>query len=114
MAALVMVLLVLGANLFVVPKFRKIFEDFDVALPMGTQLVVGMSNVVVSLGFWVAPLVLLGFAALVAWIWFLDWRSALAAAGLLIVLMLAYGVAGYVSMWLPLVSLMGTARGGSP
>lgn len=46
--------------LFVVPKITELFVGSDQALPIPTQIVIGMSNAVVNF-WWVLPIVIIGF-----------------------------------------------------
>jgi len=41
---------------FIIPKFKKIFDDFGMKLPWATQMLIGISNWVVDYGWWVVPL----------------------------------------------------------
>ena len=54
---------VIGLMSFVVPKIVKVFEQSEQALPLITQVVMGMSNVIVS-WWWLILLVLVGLAFL--------------------------------------------------
>jgi type II secretory pathway component PulF len=59
------ILAVIGMLLFIVPVFEQMFADFDSELPLPTQLLVALSDVMV----WVAPVLLV--ATIVGGIW---WR----------------------------------------
>jgi type IV pilus assembly protein PilC len=59
------ILAVIGMLLFIVPVFEQMFADFDSQLPLPTQLLVTLSDVMV----WVAPVLLM--AAIVGGVW---WR----------------------------------------
>jgi type IV pilus assembly protein PilC len=45
---------------YIIPKFKKIFEDFGMPLPQITQLLLDLSDFAVDY-FWVAPLVVIGW-----------------------------------------------------
>lgn len=53
---------------FIIPKFKKIFEDFGTELPQLTQWVIKVSDEVVR---W-SPLIVVGGLALTGWV---EWRS---------------------------------------
>jgi type II secretory pathway component PulF len=112
--AFLLVLLVLAANVLFVPKFKNIFEDFGTTLPSPTILLIGTSDFFVSLGYLALPLVLLAFIVLLAWIWKVDWRSGLTTAILLALLMLAYGIAMILALFLPIASLVSSAGAAGP
>jgi len=77
------VLILSGVIMFVmlriVPVFQKMFEEFDLELPVMTKLVINVSNLVVHHGLWLAaPLALVLTAlALAAFVWgglfFIGW-----------------------------------------
>jgi len=46
--------------IYIIPKFKKIFEDFDMKLPQITQILLDVSDFAVDY-FWVAPLVVIGW-----------------------------------------------------
>ena len=109
--ALVLLLLLLGTNLYIVPRFEKIFDDFNTELPGPTIVVVNISHFIVSYWFLVVPLIGLFFAGLIVWIWSVDWRSGLVAAFLLILAMLICYAGLVLTLFMPLVQLIKSARG---
>jgi type IV pilus assembly protein PilC len=46
--------------IYIIPKFKKIFEDFEMKLPQITQILLDVSDFAVDY-FWVAPLVVIGW-----------------------------------------------------
>jgi type IV pilus assembly protein PilC len=46
--------------IYIIPKFKQIFEDFDMKLPQITQILLDISDFAVDY-FWVAPLVVIGW-----------------------------------------------------
>ncbi len=63
-------MIVTGIMIFVVPKFRVIFNDFKTSLPLPTEILLGISDWVVDDYGWaqliVAPMVLMGIYKLIA------------------------------------------------
>jgi len=109
--ALVLLLIVLGVILFTVPRFEKIFADFGTELPGPTMVVIHISHFCVSYWFLVVPLIMLLFAGLIVWIWLANWRSGL-VAGILLILALLMCFAGLViTLFMPLVKLIQSAKG---
>ena len=110
--ALALLLLTLGTNLYIVPRFKEIFNDFGTTLPGPTMLVLHISHFCVSYWFLVVPLIILLFAGLIVWIWLADWRSGLVASIVLIIVLLIYLVSLIVRLFLPLFDLIKFSRGG--
>ncbi|MBN2584952.1 MAG: hypothetical protein JXL80_17950 [Planctomycetes bacterium] len=108
-AAFLLTFAMVGVNAFLVPKYRKIFEDFDTSLPKSTELIISLSNFTVAYGVFVVVLIVLLLIALIAWIWCLDWRSGLAASILLAIFMVFYGACTVLFIYLPIVSLIRSA-----
>lgn len=63
-----MIVAISVVNIFVIPQFSKMFEKFDVALPLVTRFLIGMSNLFVN--YWLHMLVVLiiGVVALVRYL----------------------------------------------
>jgi type II secretory pathway component PulF len=59
-------LVVTGLVIFVLPRFQKIFQDFDVPLPAMTQLLVAFSDIVRHFAWIWGPIALAGIAGLIA------------------------------------------------
>jgi type II secretory pathway component PulF len=62
------VLAVVGALVWIIPQFQKVFDSLGVALPLPTRILIAMSNGLVQYGW----LMLAALAALV--LWFRKWR----------------------------------------
>jgi len=45
-----MVVAITVVNVLVIPEFSKLFEKFDVQLPLVTKILIGTSNIFVSYG----------------------------------------------------------------
>jgi hypothetical protein len=104
-------LLLVGGLVVVVPRFTKIFADFQMKLPFATDLLITISELMVQFIFLV-PFALIGLLFVdglvlvhlrrqertrgLAWLWFVL---------LLILMMLAIGGA-VVAMFMPLIELM--------
>jgi len=110
--ALVLLLTILGTALCIVPRFKKMFADFDAQLPGPTMITLQISDFLVSYGFLVVPLIVLLFAGLIVWIWLADWRSGL-VAGILLILAVLICYAGLVlTLFMPLAKMIQSTRGG--
>ncbi len=57
------ILIMAGLMIFVVPTFQEMFDDLGIPLPMPTQILLGLSNFLVSF-FWVIPIGLVLFVVL--------------------------------------------------
>jgi hypothetical protein len=87
--------------LLVVPKFKKIFEDFQMKLPLATETLITLSDIALGLWFFLPlPLMLLlaldgaivyalrrrSSTAILAWLWSALWlMAAMAAMGVVVV-----------------------------
>lgn len=110
--ALVLLLLTLSTSVWLIPRFEKIFDDFATEVPGPTMVVIHISHFCVSYWFLVVPLIGLLFAGLIVWIWRVDWRSGL-VAGILLILAMPICSSGLVlALFMPLVALIKSARGG--
>ena len=63
------VLAVIGALVWIIPKFQKVFDSLGASLPLPTQILIGMSNFTVHYG-WT-----LLIAAVLFFFWFRKWRK---------------------------------------
>ena len=111
--ALALLLIILGATAYFVPRFKKIFDDFGTQLPGPTMVVVNISDFLVSYWFLVVPLIMLLFAGLIVWIWRVDWRSGLVAGMLLILALLMCFPGLVITLVMPLVKLIQSAKSGT-
>ena len=60
---------VIGALVWIIPKFKKVFASLGASLPLPTQILIGMSNALVNYGWLMALLLGLG-----VW-WFCKWKK---------------------------------------
>ena len=63
------VLAMIGALVWIIPQFQKVFDSMGASLPLPTQILIGMSNALIHYGWMMA----IG-AALLA-LWFNKWRK---------------------------------------
>jgi type IV pilus assembly protein PilC len=59
--------MVMFLTVYVVPKMSTLFEGFNRALPVPTQIVIGVSHFVSENFYWLAPTVIVGAVALYLW-----------------------------------------------
>ena len=59
---------VIGALVWIIPQFQKVFDSMGASLPLPTQILIGMSDAVIHYGWLMA----IGVAAIVAW--FRHWK----------------------------------------
>ena len=60
---------VIGALVWIIPKFQKVFDSMGASLPLPTRILIGMSHAVIDYGWLMA----LGFVAVV--LWFRRWKD---------------------------------------
>ena len=60
---------IIGALVWIIPKFQKVFDSMGASLPLPTQILIGMSNGLIEYGWLMA----IAFVALV--IWFRRWKT---------------------------------------
>ena len=63
------VLAVIGALVWIIPQFQKVFESMGAALPLPTRILIGMSDALINYG-WIMAACLVVFA-----LWFNKWRK---------------------------------------
>ena len=63
------VLAVIGALVWIIPQFQKVFDSMGASLPLPTQILIGMSDFVINYG-WLMALGAVGFA-----LWFRKWKT---------------------------------------
>ena len=63
------VLAVIGALVWIIPQFQKVFDSMGASLPLPTLMLIGMSNFVIKYGW----LLLIG--AVLAVMWFVKWKK---------------------------------------
>lgn len=63
------VLAVIGALVWIIPQFQKVFDSMGASLPLPTQILIGMSNGLIHYGWLMAIVVAL------AVIWFRKWKK---------------------------------------
>ena len=63
------VLAVIGALVWIIPQFQKVFDSMGASLPLPTQILIGMSDFVINYG-WLLALAVAGIA-----LWFRKWRK---------------------------------------
>lgn len=93
-------------TVFVVPKFKAMFEDFGSKLPLPTQIMIEMSDLIRE--FWFLAIPLLGTAIVLAWFvtWKVNWRGGLAIAVVGGLLSLAYISLSGIMLFTPLVQVI--------
>ena len=60
---------VIGALVWIIPQFEKVFTSMGASLPLPTQMLIGMSNFMVNYGWTLAV------AAVLLFLWFRKWRK---------------------------------------
>ena len=60
---------VIGALVWIIPKFQKVFDSMGASLPLPTRILIGMSHAVIDYG-WLMAICLVVFA-----LWFRRWKS---------------------------------------
>ena len=60
---------IVGALVWIIPKFQKVFDSMGASLPLPTQILIGMSNGLIEYGW------LMAIALVAAVIWFRRWKS---------------------------------------
>ena len=63
------VIAVVGALVFIIPKFEKVFSSMGATLPLPTRILIGMSDAVINYG-WVMAIGVVCFS-----IWFRKWKE---------------------------------------
>ena len=63
------ILAVIGALVWIIPQFQKVFESMGASLPLPTRILIGMSDGLIQYG-WMMALGLVAFA-----LWFNKWRK---------------------------------------
>lgn len=63
------ILAMIGALVWIIPQFQKVFDSMGASLPLPTQILIGMSNALIHYGWMMA----LGVVALA--LWFNKWRK---------------------------------------
>lgn len=63
------ILAVIGALVWIIPQFQKVFESMGASLPLPTRILIGMSDGLIQYG-WMMALALVAFA-----LWFNKWRK---------------------------------------
>ena len=60
---------VVGALVFIIPKFQKVFDSLGAALPLPTRMLIGMSDFLIHYGWTLA------IGAFVFFVWFRKWKE---------------------------------------
>ncbi len=68
------VVAVIGALVWIIPKFQKVFDAMGASLPLPTLMLIGLSDFFISYG-WLLAIVLVCFA-----LWFRKWKDTPAGA----------------------------------
>ena len=63
------ILAIVGAMVWIIPKFQKVFDSLGAALPLPTRILIGMSNFTINYGWLAAAGVILFF------FWFRKWKE---------------------------------------
>ena len=63
------VLAVIGALVWIIPQFQKVFDSMGASLPLPTQILIGLSDAVIHYGWLMALLVAVGV------LWFRKWKD---------------------------------------
>ena len=63
------VLAMIGALVWIIPQFQKVFDSMGASLPLPTQILIGMSNALIHYGWMMA------LGAVAAALWFNKWRK---------------------------------------
>ena len=60
---------VIGALVWIIPKFKKVFDSMGAALPLPTRMLIGLSEFLIHYGWTLA------IAAVIFFIWFRKWKD---------------------------------------
>ena len=60
---------VIGALVWIIPKFQKVFDSMGASLPLPTQILIGMSHALIEYGW------LMAIGAAIVVIWFRKWKT---------------------------------------
>ena len=60
---------IVGALVWIIPKFQKVFDSMGASLPLPTQILIGMSNGLIEYG-WLMAIALVALA-----LWFRRWKA---------------------------------------
>ena len=60
---------VIGALVWIIPKFKKVFDSMGASLPLPTRILIGMSEFLIHYGWTLA------IAAVVFFVWFRKWKD---------------------------------------
>lgn len=60
---------VIGALVWIIPKFKKVFDSMGASLPLPTRMLIGMSEFLIHYGWTLA------IAAVVFFVWFRKWKD---------------------------------------
>ena len=63
------VLAVIGALVWIIPQFQKVFDSMGASLPLPTQILIGLSDAVIHYGWLMALLIAVGV------VWFRKWKT---------------------------------------
>ena len=63
------VLAVIGALVWIIPQFKKVFDSMGASLPLPTRILIGMSEFLIHYGW------LLGIGAVLLVLWFRKWKT---------------------------------------
>lgn len=63
------VLAVIGALVWIIPQFQKVFDSMGATLPLPTRILIGMSDGLIHYG-WIMALI-----AVIAGVWFKKWKT---------------------------------------
>ena len=63
------VLAVIGALVWIIPQFQKVFDSMGASLPLPTQILIGLSDAVIHYGWLMAALIAAGV------VWFRKWKT---------------------------------------
>jgi type II secretory pathway component PulF len=63
------VLAMIGALVWIIPQFQKVFDSMGASLPLPTQILIGMSNALIHYGWMMA------IGVVLAALWFNKWRK---------------------------------------
>ena len=63
------VLAVIGALVWIIPQFQKVFDSMGASLPLPTQILIGLSDAVIHYGWLMALLIAFGV------LWFRKWKD---------------------------------------
>ena len=63
------ILAVIGALVWIIPQFQKVFDSMGASLPLPTQILIGLSDAVIHYGWLMAALIVAGA------VWFRKWKT---------------------------------------